>query len=240
MRLTAEPLSTPTLFDWSLVPSGPISDKSVPEKDSAKAFEALRNRLRIGTPQVVDLRRLQGAGDSTKIDFKMFEGDFRLVRLACSFDPDRRSRYTWAKLLVELKAISESSNATAIAFDMYPTNVERQTAVKRNFELAPSIKFSFMETAVKGSTSREAVIYEPLITAGGLLTESPSWTFASSDRTGIIGSREMFLVLKLSKGARCGARFKVAAEVRGQFGPIPLRRPDEVAGSDELVMLDPE
>jgi hypothetical protein len=77
------------------------------------------------------------------------------------------------------------------------------------------------------------------VSAGGLLTENPSWTFKTSDPTGIIGSRELFLVLKVPRGARCGARFGVAAEVRGHFGPIPLRRPDETAGSEDFVMLDP-
>lgn len=239
MQLTAEPLTTPTLFDWQLIPSGPTLDKSVHDSEAQKALEGRRNRLQIGTPQVVDLRRLQAAGGARTIDFDLFDADFLLVRLACSFEPDRRSRYIWAKLSVVLKAIPESSNTIVVAFDMYPTSIERQTAVKRKFELAPSVKFSFLETSVKGSASSEAVIYEPLMSAGGLLTANPSWTFTSSDQSGIVGSREMFLVLKVSKGARCGARFGVAAEVRGQFGPIPLRRPNEAAGSDDFVMLDP-
>src|SRR5437762_2441434 len=101
MQLIAEPLITPPLFDWQLSPSGPTLDKSVGRLEDEKAFEGKNNRLQIGIPQVIDLRRLQTGTGVRTIDFDMFDADFLLVRLACSFAPDRRSRYIWAKLSIE-------------------------------------------------------------------------------------------------------------------------------------------
>jgi hypothetical protein len=238
MQLIAEPISTPILFDWGLSPAGPTQDKSVQFQEERKELEGRNNRLQIGTPQVTDLRRLQDAGGVKTIDFDLFDADFLLVRLACSFMPDRRSRYIWGRFSVELKAVPEQPNASAIAFDMFPISIERQTTVKRSFELAPTLKFSFLEASVKASTSNETVSYEPQV-SGGLLTSTPTWTFTASNPLGIIGSREMFLVLKLPRGTRCGARFGIVAEVYGKFGPIPVRRPGESARSDDLFMLDP-
>ena len=127
-----------------------------------------------------------------------------------------------------------------IAYDMFPLNVERQTTVKRGYEIAPSLKFSFGEAALKASRSDETIVYEPQLSGAGLLTPQPSWTFRSSDRSGLAGSRELFLVLKLPKGKRCGARFGIAAESQGRFGPIPLRRVSESRALHDLIELGPK
>jgi hypothetical protein len=240
MFLTAESARFEPVLDVALKPGELLPNKGVASDDARKEMEAKNNRLQIGVPQVIDLRKLEVAPGEKGFDFTAFDDDFRLVRLACGFLPDKGCRYVWARLTIDLVALDDKHNAQGIAFDMYPLNVERQTAVKRGYEIAPSLKFSFGEVAVKAGKTNETIVYEPTLSGAGLLTSQPSWTFKSNDRDGLEGSRELFLVVKHPKGQRCGARFGIAAQSQGRFGPIPLRRVDEIKVPLDLVELEPK
>ncbi|GAB9084605.1 hypothetical protein [Bradyrhizobium diazoefficiens] len=240
MLLTAESGNFEPILDLTLKPGALLPNKGLASDEARKEMDAKNNRLQIGIPQVIDLQKLAAAPGEKAFDFTAFNADFRLVRLACGFLPDKGCRYVWARLSIDLVGLGDNQNEQVIAFDMFPLNVERQTTVKRGYEIAPTLKLSFGEAALKASRSDETIVYEPQLSGAGLLTSQPSWTFKSNDRDGLLGSRELFLVVKLPKGKRCGARFGIAAESQGRFGPIPLRRVGEVGAPRDLIELKPE
>jgi hypothetical protein len=151
MFLTAESRDFKPLLDLTLKPGAQLPSKGVVPEDARKEMEAKNNRLQIGVPQVIDLRKVGVASGDKAFDFTSFDADFRLVRLACGFLPDKGCRYVWARLTVDLVTMPDGQSEQTIAFDMFPLNVERQTTVKRGYEIAPTLKFSFGEAALKAS-----------------------------------------------------------------------------------------
>ena len=114
--------------------------------------------------------------------------------------------------------------------------LEKRT-FKRSYNVTPSAKFAFFELSAGGSSEEEHIRYEPRLTAAGLLTDLPTWTFDALDRSGLVGSSELFLLAKKPKGQKLEARFKVAAEVATLLGRVPLRRYRDPELLDRLFPL---
>jgi hypothetical protein len=194
-----------------------------------------RNRVQIGVPQIVDVLG-RWPGDERLLDEAAEmkdEFDFYAVRLACSFVPDRGCRFTWVRMAATL---SVDRGATPVAFDLFPRDVGDTRTFKRSYGVSPKLKFAFAEAGAELSREEDVLRYEPALTAAGLLTDEPVWTFEATQRAGLAGSRELFLLAKKPRGARLNARFAVGAEVQTYAGRIPLRR----AQDDELLARDYE
>ena len=65
---------------------------------------------------------------------------FFVVRLACSFRPrNEKVSVRWARFPVHL--LPDEGGAQPLAFDLYPSSVERERQVSKKVTLNPSLKF---------------------------------------------------------------------------------------------------
>jgi len=147
---------------------------------------------------------------------------FYRVRLTCNFLPDRGCRFVWVRMSAEL-ADADVHNDPPLAFDLFPREVTEQRTYSRRFALTPRLAFAFAEIGGEASSESDVIRYEPRMEAAGLLTRSPTWTFTAPPRPGLVGSRELFMVLKATRHSRITMAFTVAAEAQTRLGTIPLR-----------------
>ncbi len=187
------------------------------------------SRVLVGEPQTTDLLAVWPSG--TPIDPEIRElnhaWDFLAVRLACSFVPARGSRLTWVRLNAELAG--HGPDVRALAHDLFPRSISRPVNYHRRYSVTPSLKFSFVEASVAAEKEETSIELQPQMDSSGLLTNTPGWTFRSDDRSGLSGSREMFMIVRVQKKSAVTIAFRVNAEARGRLGPIPLRRTNESA-----------
>jgi hypothetical protein len=223
------------LADVQLEPAPDAQHKGI-DDGVLRALGGKRNRIQIGVPQTVDVlaswpggERLLGEAERMHDEF-----DFYAVRLACSFVPDRGCRFTWARMAAAL--IVDEGATPPIAFDLFPRDVGDTRTFKRSYGVNPRLKFAFAEVGAEIGGEEEVLRYEPQLTVAGLLTSEPVWTFDSTRRTGLAGSRELFLLTKKPRGTTLRARFALGAEVRTYAGRIPLRR----ASDDDLLAREYE
>ena len=102
---------------------------------------------------------------------------------------------------------------------------------KRSYTLTPKLAFVFGDVGAGATSESEMIRYEPRLSVAGLLTARVTWTFDALDRSGLVGSSELFLVLKHPRDAPVDCRFVVAADVTTYLGRVRLRR----YGNPELV-----
>ena len=117
-----------------------------------------------------------------------------------------------------------STQSQSISPRRYPREIVEPRTVKRSYGVTPKLTLTFAELGATAASEEEAIRYEPRLAAAGLLTDAPAWTFDALDRSGLVGSRELFLMLKKPRGSAVEARFTVSAEVDTRLGRIPLRR----------------
>src|SRR5207248_5695688 len=123
--------------------------------------------------------------------------DFYAVRLACSFVADRGCKFTWVRMAATLTV---DAGDTPVAFDLFPRDVGDTRTFKRSYGVSPKLKFAFVEAGAELAHEEEVLRYEPALTAAGLLTDEPVWTFEATRRAGLAGSRELFLLAKKPRG----------------------------------------
>jgi hypothetical protein len=224
----ADPPDGGVLFETAFVPSAEYAHKGIAaDQPEIKTLLGRKNRILIGTPQACNVLAHWPENDSLDADIAADrrDWDFFRVRLACSFVPARGCRITWARVIAELVTIEAAGSGTAsIAFDLFPRDVTLERRFKRAFSITPSLKFTFAELDLQGSTETDAISYEPQMDAAGLLTATPTWTFRSSDHSGLVGSRELFMLIKTPRGSKVSGRFRVGAEIHSRLGPLALRR----------------
>jgi hypothetical protein len=219
------------LFEAAFVPSEEFAHKGVaaggPEIGNVLGR---KSRVLVGTPQSRNVLAHWPENDALDADIvaQRHDWDFFRVRLACSFVPARGSRLTWVRLSAALtaeRASDEGDGAgpACVVFDLFPRDVTRERHYKRSFSITPSLKFAFAELGAQASTESDAIGYEPEMDAAGLLTPTPTWTFRSGDGSGLVGSRELFILVKAPKGSNVTGQFHVGAELHSRLGPIPLR-----------------
>ena len=134
--------------------------------------------------------------------------DFHYVTLYCSFLPDRRNKFSWARFGVDLSAERKSNaslgNKPPIAYDMFPNEVLTEKKYKKDISFSPELKFKLLNIVEAGITyeakeSSEFVVYEPQITAYGIRTPSVVWDFRGTVGKGIWGNKELLLVVMTPK-----------------------------------------
>jgi hypothetical protein len=232
----ADPQDEAKLFEVEFRPTEEFLHKGNFDQPTIKTLRGRRNRILVGVPQVINILTNWPLNDSLAEEIKALQDrwDFYNVRLACSFAPDRGCRFVWGRMQIDLLVsdTGASSAPEAIAFDLFPRDIGQTRVFHRQYKIAPMLKFAFAETSAEASGDHEIVRYEPTIIAIGLLTSTPSWTFSASSQQALIGSRELFLLVKNPKGAIVQARFALGAEVQSTFGPLPVKgyRDDDLVG----------
>jgi len=225
LTLFAHPSSGVVLVDVPLVPVEQPVHKGANSSSAADSLSRASNRVQIGVPQTLDIMLAwpESARLASEIASTVRQFDFYAVRLACSFLPDRSCRFVWARMMIDLvgRSMGSKPSSAAIVMDLFPRDVGVERKYKRAYSINPRLKYAFVEAAAELKSETEAVSYEPQLTAAGLLTGSPSWTFESTGRSGIAGSRELFMILKKPKGTDVQARFVVSADIQTLFGRIP-------------------
>jgi len=239
----ARPLEPEELFEVAFRVADDFAHKGLGDQPAIKTLLGRTNRVLLGRPQTTDLLGSWSHNESLDTDIAAQKGDwdFAMVRLACSFLPDRGCRFTWARMGLELSVVAASPAPaqSVIAFDLFPREIIQTNTFKRSFSVKPALKFGFTEVSAALGTESDVLRYEPRVVAAGLLTDMPIWTFSAPARPGVTGIRELFLLLKKPKSAVVQARFTVGVEVDTELGPIPLKRYGDPSLIDRAYLLTP-
>ena len=183
------------------------------------------NRVQIGAADPVLLAANWSRNEDLDVEIRSLldRYDVYSARFAFSFLADRGCRFIWARVGARFSPrLNAGKNTDCIVLDLFPREVTQAKKLKRTFGITPKLKLSFFEVGLKTETTDEELYYKPSMTSAGLLTDSPSWTFTSVDKRGLVATNEIFLLLRVHKGAGLVARFVVGGEVQTAFGPIPL------------------
>lgn len=190
-----------------------------------------KNEVWLGKPEAIDLisvLRSDKEGVPPIIAAQMDEFDFVLVQFASSFRPAPQCEFIRATVRVLLGLKSATRSEMAVAYDMFPREIETPITVKRNYGFSPEMKFKFAEvvdvgiSGVQSGNATEYIVYEPQITTFALGERAPGWDFNKVKARPIRGSKEMFLIVKKPKGKSLYARFELAATLQTNIGRIPL------------------
>jgi len=105
----------------------------------------------IGQPEVWPLAELYSGVIPSWLEVKQNEAQFFLVRFACSLRNSGEDRFqiTQAKFSVDL--LPDNQQNRAIAFDLYPLEINQE--IKRNCKvsLSPNIKFKEAQASLGGT-----------------------------------------------------------------------------------------
>ncbi|ACC76287.1 hypothetical protein VOI32_37725 [Paraburkholderia caribensis] len=228
MEITlSAPPSQPAVV-WDFVPNTEALEKAGDDGGWAQSLVGRVNRVEIGTPLTYDLISMWNDATplSDQIKATLDKSDYLLVRMACSFMPDMRCRFTWGRFSAQFACLDESEPPhDVLTFDLYPRDITEQTLRTRKLSLDPSLKMTFGEASLNMGYAEERMIFEPRVSGAGLLSRTASWTFqAEGHQGGLAGSREMYAIIRKTKGCNACVRFSVTAEVHGRLGPIPVRQ----------------
>jgi hypothetical protein len=237
----AAPPESAILFEVGFQAADDIAHKGIGDEREVRTLLGRTNRVLLGQPQTTDLLGSwpQNEALDPEIAAQRETSDFSMVRLACSFVPDRGCRFTWARLglVLGVDGAEGTQDSGVVAVDVFPRDVIETHTYKRSFSIKPALKFSFVEPSVALGAESEVLQYEPRVTAAGLLSDRPMWTFSAPARLGVSGIREVFLLLRKPKSATVKVRFTVGVEVSAAFGPIPLKRYGDPAVIDREYQL---
>ena len=190
-----------------------------------------KNDVWLSRPEAFNLLALataQKAPVSPIIEAQASTYDFIHLQFHCSFRPAPECEFIRASVQVHLDADVARHSRAAIAYDMFPREVETPITVKRSFGVSPEIKLSFAMvaelsgTGVKANISNEYIAYEPEITTFALGDHAPGWDFNKTKARPIRGSKTLFLIVKKPKDAPLFGRFQLAAMLQTNIGRIPL------------------
>ena len=237
LRLSIPQMSNNVLFETILQPSNSVVDKLLKKKEIGEGeintiFDR-ENKIAVGAPYYENLvSRLIEEKQEIPHEIKQMidDYDFHFVSLSCSFLPDNRCRFIWARFGVELNAISKEAGELfeekPIAYDMFPDEVLSKTIYKKGISLSPKLKLdlSVIKTDMelgKFNTQKELLIYEPQIFAFGIRRPSVAWDFKSTAEKGVWGNkRNLLLVIKAPKKSKVKGRFIFGAEVEVNVGKL--------------------
>lgn len=226
LQLHAPPEPPRMLVDVALDPAEEVEHKGLVDRGAVETVRGKRNRVQLGVDDAVAV--LEGWPTGTplepQIKAQLEQWDFTCVRLACSFVPDRGCRFVWVRVLAQLTASPPADAGAPVAFDLFPRAVDEKRTLARTYSLTPKLSLAFAEVGAGATDKQETIRYEPRLAVAGLLTDAPTWDFHGLDRSGLVGSRELFMVLKAPKGAGVEAGFTLSAEVETRFRRVPLRR----------------
>ncbi len=253
LRLSIPQISDKFLFETMLQPSNFTVDKLLKEKELGEGeintIFGRKNKIAVGVPYYENLvSRLVEEKQKIHHEIKrmMDDYDFHFVSLSCSFLPDNRCRFIWARFGVEINAISKEDGGLLkerpIAYDMFPDEVLSKTIYKKDISFSPKIKLdlSVIKTDMelgKLNTQKELLIYEPQIFAFGLRRPGVAWDFKSTAEKGVWGNkRNLLLVVKTPKKSKVKGRFIFGAEVEVNVGKLIRiaysKRKDEIIDAE--------
>lgn len=154
---------------------------------------------------------------------KLDEADFYLVRMSCSFRPQKdESQVEWARFLVYL--LPDSAARQPIAFDLHPLLVTQE--VKRNVKVSlnPSLKFYEVEGKAGGvEFGFEYPELQPIISAAGGGEANPSWDYEEAKGARVQGCKWMHLLVKAPRGTNpVRATLDLTADVRVRDARLPV------------------
>jgi hypothetical protein len=120
--------------------------------------------------------------------------DYYLVLLPFTLEePTRYREYYRADF--DLRFVTEG----VTAFDMFPSNLDETSRVETEVTISPSLSFQGVSLAPGKVTFKIPFDFvEPVITAKGLGTESPRWTFRG--RCAAVGNKAVGVVLQVPAG----------------------------------------
>lgn len=243
LDLRADPLGDDVLLEVAFRPAEDFLHKGIAEQPAIRTLSGRTNRILLGVPQTTNIIDRWPSHESIAPDVAALQDqwDFLMVRLACSFLPDRGCIFTWTRLTIDVDVQNEDSShaSTIVAFDLFPREIGETRQFKRSFSITPKLKFAFAEASGSIETEQDTIRYDPHLFASGLLTDTPIWTFSAPKRPGLIGSKELFILLKKPKGSMAQARFVVGAEVQTAFGLVPLKRYGDESLLNQAYVLTP-
>jgi hypothetical protein len=131
---------------------------------------------------------------------RLFEADFYLVRLACSFRPVRReTRIDWARFAIEL--LPDGQSRQPIADDLHPNEVDQEIQHSIKVSLSPNLKFQGVEASLGGvGFGLEYPELQPRIIAAGHSSPRASWDYSEVPGVAVRGGKWMHLLVKAPKG----------------------------------------
>jgi len=253
LRLFIPQMSDKVLFEAMLQPSNFTVDKLLKEKEMGEGeistIFGRKNKVAVGVPYYEDLiSRLIEEKQEIPHEIKQMidDYDFHFVFLCCSFLPDNRCKFIWARFGVELNAISkevgELLKEKPIAYDMFPDEVLSKTIYKKDISLSPELKLdlSVIKTDMKLGkldTQKEFFFYEPQIFVFGLRRSSVAWDFKSTTEKRVWGNkRNLLLVFKTPKKSKVKGRFIFGAEIEIDIGKLIRiaysKRKDEIIDAE--------
>lgn len=198
--------------------------KAAGDSADLQALHGRINKVQLGVPRTIDMLETWPSTERLTAEIAAIRErcDLYSVRVACSFIPDRGCRFVHARLAITLcEEGATGPKDGPITLDLFPREVTVKRTFSRSYGLKGGLKLSFLELSADAVQKEEGLEYDPAVIGAGLLTDSPSWTFDASGSAGLIGIRELFLLIQKSKGSNLMAQFAVGAEVRTAWG---LRR----------------
>lgn len=180
--------------------------------------EALRNMpvASIGQPETWPLQDLYTSKKLPRpIQTKLSQADFYLVRFSCSFRPcHEESRVEWARFCVNLLPHS-ATGAQPSAFDFYPQQVIQEAKHQIKVTLSPLLKFHELEASLGSAEfGFESSSHVPIISATLGTSFDPSWDYRNDSKSGVLGTKWMYLLVKAPKGLTSGqAHLELEADV---------------------------
>jgi hypothetical protein len=237
LRISIPQISDKVLFETTLEPSISTVEKLLKEKEIGEGeidtISGRKNKIAVGVPYYENLiSRLIEEKQEIPHEIKQTinDYDFHFISLSCSFLPDNRCKFIWARFGVELNAISKEANKLLeekpIAYDMFPDEVLSKIIYRKDISLSPELKLelSTIKTDMKLGkldTQKEFFFYEPQIFAFGLLRPSVAWDFKSTTEKGIWGNkRNLLLIVKTPKNSKLKGRFIFSAEIEVNVGKL--------------------
>ena len=178
----------------------------------------------IGVPQLVgELRVMAGPKPDAMTRALLEQGDFFLVKFACSLRGDRP---------IDIAHFRVALDDELIAYDLFPLRIDAKASKDVKVSLSPNLKFGPVDVGT-GSIDVGYSYDEsrPTITAEGLQECDAGWTFRSAPGYTPAGSQVMHMVIKAPRGSRsAGANLSLDATFGGSRWRMVLTGAD--AGPD--------
>jgi hypothetical protein len=195
----------------------------------------------IGVPETWDLARLYPSDKFPKfLEVKINESDFYLVRFSCSFRiPPNGNNIEWARFIVHLYP---GEKGQPIAFDLHPLMVTQEVKHNVKVTLNPSIKFQEIGASL-GSIDfgLEYLELHPIISATGIGEGNPSWDYQEAKGSKILGSKFMYMLLKVPKAMRPVEAFidlTADTTICDQILRLKVGRKEETAKSLKVKLVE--
>ena len=150
------------------------------------------------------------------------------VNFPVSFRPAHDCQFTSATVQVIVNNLKQGIKAPVVV-DLFPQNVFMPMTFKRTVSVSPQIKVEVSKvaqvdaSALKMENTKEYLIYQPTQIAFGKGTNVVGWDFKRSPSRGIVGIKDLFLLIKRSRSSTLKVSFELRdCFVQTNIGNLPL------------------